>query len=355
MQGLTLLPESWYDQYHITCWLNTWALSLDPAARQITLATGDTLPYDRLVLATGSSSFVPRIEGFGLPGTFLLRLADDAMEMRLFAQAHNCRRAVVVGGGALGLEAAYALHKLGIHVTVLERSSHLLHRQVDAAASEMLRVAVEALGIDVQDHAEVAAVAGTDRVRRVIFADGREYPCDLLLVCAGIRPNIALAREAQLATNRGVVVDDTLRTSDPAIFAVGDAAEHRGEVSGLWPAAVKQAEVAAMNVVGGEALYEGTVPVMILKVPGIDLTTIGRIEPGPGEEAVVEQDPEQGLYRKLVFDGSRVVGAIVLGSSQHVAAATSAIRGKADVSRYLAALRSGDWAVLEAVAAASEQ
>lgn len=347
MQGLFLLPETWYDEQRITCWLNTWALGLDVQARRVTLATGDVLPYDRLILATGSSSFVPPIRGFGLPGSFLLREADDAMEMRSFAQGHNCRHAVVAGGGLLGIEAAYALHKLGLHVCVVEHARTLLPRQLDAHSGSLLGTHLEGLGITLLMEAGISAVTGADRVRQVTLTDGRQLPCELFLICAGIRPNVALARDAELEVDQGVIVDDGLRTSDPAIFAVGDVAEHRGSIYGLWPAAVRQAEVGAINAIGGDERYEGTVPVAILKVAGIDLTSIGLLEQHVDDTVIVLDDAERHTYRKLVIRNGRIVGAILLGYPDEATIVAGAIKKSTDVTYYLDALRAGDWNLLD--------
>ena len=344
MQGLSLLPETWYDARQLTCWLNTWAVRIDRAARVVVLGTGETLPYDRLILAMGSSSFVPPIEGFGLAGTFVLREADDAMHMRAFAQEQGCRRAVVVGGGLLGVEAGYALHKLGLEVSILERFEWLLYRQLDARGGQLLREYLEGLGADVVLHAEAASVQGSHRVSQVLLKDGRRLPCDLLLVCAGIAPNVALAREAGLAVNRGVVVDDHMRTSAPEILAAGDLAEHRGQIYGLWPAAVEQAEIAAINTVGGDKAYEGTVPVTILKGIGIDLMSIGRLEPGSQDEIVIAlEDMQEHRYRKLVISQGKIVGALLLGYPLEASAVTDAIKQQTDVRPCLDALRAGDW------------
>ncbi|HMN29903.1 MAG TPA: FAD-dependent oxidoreductase, partial [Caldilineaceae bacterium] len=211
MQGLYLLPEQWYDDYNITCWINTTVNEIDAQAHTVTLGTGERLPYDRLILTTGSQSYVPPISGFGLPGCFVLRTAEDAMAIRAYVQEHACRHAVVAGGGLLGLEAAYGLHQLGLDVTALERSNTLLGRQLDARSSEFLHAYLEGLQIQVLLQAETAAVqaepASAGRVGEVALKDGRSLPCDLLLVAVGIRADIKLANATGLSVNQGVVVD----------------------------------------------------------------------------------------------------------------------------------------------------
>ena len=361
MVGLQLLPDAWYEENRVTCWLNTFATGLDRARRELTLGTGETLAYDRLILATGSDSFVPPIEGYGMPGTFVLRRAADALAIRGFAQEHRAGHAVVAGGGLLGLEAAYALHKIGLHVTVLERSGALLSRQLDARAAELLRDYLEGLGLHITLECKAVQLrsGGEDgrpaRLRDVVLGGGRTLSADVFLVAAGIVPLVELARESGLEVGKGVVVDDALRcTSDPDVFAVGDVAEHRGRVYGLWPAAVEQGEIAAENALGGKRVYEGTLPVTMLKVLGVDLLSIGRFAGEEGDEVIALEDSEEHSYRKLVIAEGRIVGAILIARQQDAPLVTDAVKEGRDVSGLLEELRRGEWDVLgagEAVAA----
>lgn len=351
MVGLHLLPDAWYEDHRVTCWLNTRADAIDLAAREVRLATGERLGYDRLILATGSEAFVPQIPGFGGDGSFVLRTASDALEIREYVQRSGAKRAAVAGGGLLGLEAAYALHKLGLRTTVLERGPWLLRRQLDARAGELLRTYLANLGIEILLGAETAEVRRPEIVTELTLRDGRTLPVDVLLVAAGIAPAADLARRAGLATNRGVRVDDRLRTSDPHVFAVGDLVEWDGQVLGLWPAAVAQAEVAAENAVGGDRAYTGTIPVTMLKVVGVELLSLGQIA---GEYEIALEDPEGLRYRKLVADATgRAVGAILLGYPQHAQAVTAAVRDGRNVSAEWEALRAGDWDVLAGAPAAA--
>ena len=198
LQGLCLLPDAWWEANRVTPWLNTRVSRLDLQARQVVLGTGECLSWDRLVLAMGASSRVPVLPGYGAPGSFVLRTADDALAIRAFVQRHEARRAVVGGGGLLGLEAGYALRKLGLQVTVLERSASLLRRQLDTRAGELLRKYLHGLGMDVLVQASTASVSANGRVAGVELTDGRSLDCDLFLVCAGITPNTQLAVDAGL-------------------------------------------------------------------------------------------------------------------------------------------------------------
>jgi NAD(P)H-nitrite reductase large subunit len=358
MQGLYLLPEQWYDDHQIVAWMNTVASSIDVAGKRVLLATGDTIAYDRLILATGSSSSVPPVTGFGRPGSFVLRSAADAMLIRAYAQEQAARDAVVAGGGLLGLEAAHSLHELGLRVTVLERGQRLLSRQIDQHCSELVHAHFARIGLQVLYQAEAESLTGDDRVSGILLKDGRTLRCDVFLGAIGIRSNVELARQAGIAVNRGVVVNDRMETSVPGVFAAGDVAEHDGRTFGLWPIGAKQGEVAALNALGGNATLTAEVPATILKGAGIDLFSIGRPAAQAGDEIVVDEDPDPAApsYRRLLIAEGRVAGAIVLGNHpEDVAAVTAAVKRRAEISpAQLAALRSGDWGVLKNAGRASE-
>ncbi|MBL8484606.1 MAG: FAD-dependent oxidoreductase [Rhodocyclaceae bacterium] len=347
MDGLYLQPDKWYDERRITVWLNTRADKLDVAARRVTLGTGETLDYDRLIITAGSRSLVPPIKNFGLPGSFVLRTAEDAMEVRAYVQQHRCRTAIVGGGGLLGLEAAYALHKLGLKVAVLERSDRLLRRQLDARAAELLTGYLVGMGLQIVAESEADAVSGTERVESVLLKDGRPIRVDIFVSAAGIDPCLELARAAGISTGKGISVDANMRTSVPGIYAAGDVAEFQGNVYGLWPAAVAQAEIAAVNALGGERSYSGTVPSTILKVVGVDVASVGRFEAGKdGDETFVHEDLSNHRYRKLICNGGRAVGGILVGHPQENAGLAAMVKEHRDVSAQLEALKNGDWSLL---------
>jgi nitrite reductase (NADH) large subunit len=351
MQGLYLLPEQWYDEHQIVAWLNTVASRIDLESKRVFLATGDTLPYDRLILAMGSSSALPPVAGVGRPGSFVLRSAADAMLIRAYAQEHGCRDAVVAGGGLLGLEAAHSLHELGLRVTVLERGTRLLSRQIDEYCSELVDAHFARIGMQVLYRAEAESLTGEDRVDGVALKDGRVLRCDMFLAAVGIRPNAEIARQAGISVNRGVVVNDRMETSVPGVFAAGDVAEHDGRVLGLWPIAAKQGEAAAMNALGGNETLTAEVPATILKGVGLDLFSIGKFAAQAGDEIVVDENPDPSApsYRRLVISKGRVVGAVVLGNQPEVVASvTTAVKNRAEVRQaQLAELRRGDWEALK--------
>lgn len=348
MVGLHLLPDAWYEDNRITTWLNTRAVAIDRRRRAVELGTGDTLDYDRLILAMGSEALVPPLEGYGMPGTFVLRRAEDALRIREFVQNHRCKTAAVAGGGLLGLEAAFALSKLGLSVTVLEWGEWLLRRQLDFRAAQLLQTYLEGLGLTIMLGTSAARLeSGEGRLRRVRLKDDRAVDAEVLLVAVGIVPSVHLAAKADLEVRRGVVVDAAMRTSDPAIFAVGDVAEYEGTVLGLWPTGVEQAEVAAENAVGGSRRYGGTVPVTMLKVLGIDVMSCGRIEVRDDEdELIVREDETARTYMKLIVRDNYLEGAILLGHGLAGTAISTAVKDRHDVSQVLDQLRVGELNVL---------
>ncbi|MFJ4654335.1 FAD-dependent oxidoreductase [Nocardia sp. NPDC088792] len=346
MRGLSLLPEGWYDEHRITTWLNTLATGIDVAAQRVLLATGQELPYDRLILATGARALVPPIDGLWLPGCFVIHEADDALRIRSYVQQFGCAEAVVAGGGPLGIEIACSLHRLGLRVTLLTRGAHLLSKHIDARCARLLTEHLLDTGIRVLSHAECLRVAGDPAVHGVRLADGRRLDCDLFLTATGILPNIDLARAAGIPVRRGVLVDDRMRTAAPQVYAAGDVTEHRGQVSGLWPVAAEQGEVAAVNALGGERAFLGGASAVLLKDAGLELFSQGPVHPRAGGAAIVVHGP--GSYRRLVAEQGRIAGVTVLGHHPgDIAAAQYAIRTKMPISgEDFRALSAGDWSVL---------
>ena len=347
MAGLALNPDSWCEERRVTAWLNTAVHAVAPGSRTIVLGTGETLAYDRLVLATGATCLIPAIPGFGIAGSYSLRDADEAMGIREFVQKKACRRAVVAGGGLLGLETAYALHKLGLRVTVLERGPWLLRRQLDARAAALLASYLHGLGIEVLFESEVAGLIGDERVRVATLKSREDLACEVFVVCAGIEPQIDVARRLGLAVGRGIRVDARMATSDAAIFAAGDCAEFAGEVPGLWPTAVEQGRVAGANAVGGSEIYVPQAPCTALKVAGIDVASFGRSEAGEGDTAIVREDEAGRRYRKFVLREGRLAGAILIGCPDWALGVQRALKGGRDLGALAARLADDDPAVLD--------
>lgn len=304
--------------------LGTEVVAVDRGARTVTTSDGSAWAYDALVLATGSTAVVPPVHGIAGPsgrlleGVHLFRTVEDCDAIA--AEAGRARRAVVVGGGLLGLEAARGLLRHGLHVEVVHGMPHLMDVQLDAVGGAVLRRSVEALGIGVHLGSFASAVTGGRRVTGVGLADGRHVDGDLVVLACGVRPQVELARTAGLHVERGIVVDDALRTSDPAVFAVGECAQHDGQVYGLVAPAWEQAAVLADVLTGGDARYRGSRTVTRLKAMDLDVVAMGETAPsledcGDGLEVLQWADPVRSVYKKLVVRGGVVVGAVLLGDT----------------------------------------
>jgi nitrite reductase (NADH) large subunit len=311
-EDIVTRDAGWYAARGIRLKSGSRVVVIDRATRAVVTADGARERYDRLVIATGSLPVVLPVSGADLPGVVGFRDLDDVETMA--AAARRDRHAVVIGGGLLGLEAAAGLRARGMAVTVVHLMPTLMERQLDAASARLLRSAVEARGIAVVTDARTGAIEGAERVRAVRLEDGRRLPADIVVMAVGIRPDTALAASAGLAIGRGVVVDDFMTTSDPAILAIGECAEHRGCCYGLVDPLYDMARVAARRLAGDEtARYAGSVSATGLKVSGIDLYSAGDFADDAGGETIVLSDPHGGVYRKLVVRDGRLVGAVLYG------------------------------------------
>lgn len=311
MDDVTLAGRAWYASNGIELVTGDTVTGIDRTARNVATTAGRIIPYDRLVLATGSRPIRLNLPGVELAGVTAFRDIADAERMcGLPAGAH----AVVIGGGLLGLEAAAGLKRRGVEVVVVHLATDLMERQLDTPAAALLADAVATRGIDVRLGAQTKEIVGRDgRAVAVRLADGFEIPADLVVLAIGVTPETALAREAGLDCGRGIKVDDALLTSDPAISALGECVEHRGQTFGLVGPIWEQAKVLADTLVGRMARYAGTAPATSLKVSGIDLFSAGIVREGEGAETLVLADHATPVYRKLVLRGGRLEGALLYG------------------------------------------
>ncbi len=347
IEKLYLMPRDWATAKRIRHLRGVSAIAIDRTRREVSTYEGEAIPYDRVLLATGARSSVPEIEGSDLDGTFVLRTIDDAVQVQQYIRRQRSRRALIIGGGLLGLEAAYSISQLGVYAFVLNRNEWPLNRQLDGPAGALVGRLLQDFGIAVLPWAEPRRIFGTEQVEGVVLSDGRKMGVDLCLVATGIQPNVELAREAGLAVRRGVVVDDRMATSDPHIFAAGDVTEHEGRVHGLWPTSMEQAHVAATNLLGGDLRYTGSVVPVNLKVPGIDVVAIGETEaPGEGGREVRFGDRNLRRYRKLVLRDGKVCGAILIGHAELTEPVSRAVEANVDVTPFLASFERGDWSIL---------
>ncbi len=313
---IMLNDEQWYADNGITLHKGKWVTEIDRLRRVVRAADGTEAGYDRLILATGSEPFVIPVPGTGLEGVRAFRDIADVDAMLAAARSRPGGRAVVIGGGLLGLEAANGLMKQGMDVTVVHLVDSLMERQLDKPAAALLKSSLEQRGLKFLLEAQTEAILGKERVEGVRLKGGLEIPADLVVMAVGIRPNMELAQRAGLHCERGVVVSDTLQTFDPRIYAVGECVQHRGMTYGLVAPLFEMARVCANHLARiGISRYEGSVTSTKLKVTGIDLFSAGDFNGDEGTESLVFQDPGRGVYRKLVLRDNRIVGAVMYGDT----------------------------------------
>jgi nitrite reductase (NADH) large subunit len=326
---VTKTPD-WYDAHGIRLVERTRVTRLDPTKKLVETADGRTRRYDLAVLSMGSQPLVPPLDGMNGPdgelrqGVFVYRTIGDCLRMRAHARPGDA--AVVVGGGLLGLEAAKALSDRGLHVTVIQVSGHLMNAQLDLVGGEMLRRRIEEQGIFVRTGRTVESVYGDERPEGVVLDDGTRLAANAIVLACGVRPRVDVARASGIPVNRGIVVNDTLATEVPGVYAFGECAEHHGKTYGIVGPVWEQAAVLA-DVLSGKnpkARYRGSKLYTRLKVAGVDVASMGNIEPElESDELVQVVEERKNAYRKLIVRGDRLIGAMLVG---HTAAAASLVQ-----------------------------
>jgi nitrite reductase (NADH) large subunit len=302
----------WYAAHGVDCRFGEPVVKIDRANKVVYSNTGG-VPYDALVIATGSAPFIVPVPGKDLPGVCAYRDLEDTNKM--IAASAPGARAVVIGGGLLGLEAAAGMAARGAEVTVIHLMGHLMERQLDPAAGYLLQKDLESRGIRIHCKGATKAILGKEQVEAVLLEDGTVYPADLVCMAVGIRPEVRLANDAHLEVGRGISVDDQLRTSDPAIFALGECVEHDRQLFGLVAPLYDQARVLAETLLGREAAFKPVQTATKLKVTGVDLFSAGDFADGPGREDIVFRDPGRGVYKRLILEGDRLLGAVMYGDT----------------------------------------
>lgn len=335
-------PEKWYTEQKINVQLEKSVTRISPDSKEVEIVGGEREKYEFLILASGSLAFVPPIKGAEKEGVFTLRTLDDAFELIDYIKSQ--RRVTVIGGGLLGLETARALKSRGAEVEVVEFFDHLLPRQLDEQGASLLKSQIEKMGIGIHLGLASEEVLGQDRVAGLRFKGGQEIETDVALVAAGVRPNIRIAQDAGLETDRGLIVNDYLQSSRPEILAAGDVTQHAGRIYGIIPASFNQARIAAQNVMSQKQKYEGTIPSNTLKVVGLDLTSVGTVNPeDESYEEFRKKNLDQGVYKKIVVRNGKVCGLICIGTKKGVSEISRLISQKANVEKWKESLLDDDF------------
>jgi nitrite reductase (NADH) large subunit len=318
-EDIVINGEEWYRDNDITLIAGDPVAAIDRAKQTVTSASGRTESYDRLLIATGSDPFIIPVPGKDLPGVITFRDMDDVGKMLEAANRGGANgepgASVVIGGGLLGLEAAHGLSLRGMKVTVIHLMPTLMERQLDEAAGWLLKDALEKRGQTILTQADTAEIYGNGKVEGVRLKDGREIPCSIVVMAVGIRPSTGLAREAGLDVERGILVDDHMLTSDPAVLAVGECVQHRGAVYGLVAPLWEMCRALADSLTGNPSGYTGSVTSTKLKVSGIDVFSAGDFSGGEGCEDIVLRDATRGVYKRVIVRDDKVIGAVLYGDT----------------------------------------
>ena len=332
-------PRDIYRQLNATTYLGRAATKIDPAAHTVSLADGVVLGYKKLLLAVGGAPIVPDLPGGDLEGVFTFTRYDDMARVRDFIKTHKARQAVVIGGGMIGVKVAEAFAYLGLETTLVELRDRVLALALDETGSEMAEQALAEHNVRVMTSTGATSLGGSNGlVQSVTLDSGSRLPAQLVVMAVGVRPNIRLAQQAGVAVNRGVLVDDHLRTSDPDIYAAGDVAEAFDPLTGeprplaIWPAAYLQGEMAGRNMAGQDLTYEGSIAMNSIQVCGLPTISVGLVE-APKAEVLEYRSADGKSYRRIfISEDNRVVGAVFVGDVDRAGIITGLIRSGMDVT-----------------------
>ncbi len=327
IDDLIIFKEDWYNTKRINLHLNKKVKKIDPNNKMIYIKDEfNPIVYDKLVLALGSMPNIPPFKNAvdmrdQKKGVFTLRSIDDALEIRDFIKKSTVEKAIIIGGGLLGLELANQIKACNLETTVVEFFPRLLPRQLDEECAAMLKEEIESRGINVVLDAVTEEILGNGRVEGIKLKDGRKFDTDIVLIQAGINPTIDLAKKANIQTNRGIIVNEFLETSEKDIYAVGDCIEYKNQIWGIIPACMEQSKIVAASLLGIKNVdYEGTTPKNTLKIVGLELTSIGIIDPtkeeGTAWDILKKADKKDCCYQKIVLKGNKLKGAILFGENK---------------------------------------
>jgi len=346
VEDITIFPKQWYEEQNISVKLERKITAISPHQKLVTDHTGQEYHYEKLILATGASPFLPDVPGVNKIGVLVLRHLKHALKIR--EAVKTCRRAVVIGGGILGIEAASSLNKLGIHTTIVEMADHLMPLQLNAKAAEVLQKILQDRGLTILCKTRVTELKGNNELSSVNLDNGKSFSADLALFSTGIKPNITLAKEAGIKTKRGIWVNDKMETSVPHVYAAGDVAECNDALYGIWPAAVDQGIIAGTNALGISQNYSGNMPLHVLKVAGLEMTAVGQKSKVQANDQVIEHlDHKQSQYIALIHNSQILKGAVVLGVAGIGFRLEKLIKKQASIAPILSELEKANWDILK--------
>jgi len=311
-EKLLVEKESWYDDNKVRYHRNKKVVRIDPTERKVFLSDNTCDQYTTLLLANGAANNVLPIKGIDKEGVFTLRSLMDASA--ILEKASASQKALIIGGGVLGLEIAWSLKKLGKDVTVVETLPRLMPRQLDERASEILLNVVQSHGIDVHTASQVREITGEQGAEGFITDKGLQQSCDMVVHSTGIKPNIDLVKDTGILTNRGVLVNEKMETNISNIYAAGDIAEYNGMVMGLWNVASLQGEVAGSNMAGLNRVYEVPAAATVMNAFNYSMFSVGEVDSGKADKVIIDEDEAAHKYYKVLFKGGVVIGAVFMGS-----------------------------------------
>ncbi len=328
-ENLYIYKPAMYDEKHIEVLFKTNVIDIDTKTKHITLHHGSKIRYDKLCIATGAIPTMPSIPGITLQGVFSVRTIDDADAIINHINATTNKQVVIVGGGLLGLETAYSLYKRGCNVTVIEFFDRLLPRQLDNDGAAIIKKLLEQKGLQFVLADSVTEIVGDSSVEKVICKSGTQLEAGTVIFSMGIKPQVELAKNAGLAVNRGIIINNHLETSNPDIFAAGDPTEYNGICYGIWPAAREQGKLAGLNMAGARQEYTGTLLSVLLKITGIDLYSAGDFNKDGTKSIVHKAD---SVYVKFLYSENEPLAAIVIGDMNIIKLARNVMERKAEIN-----------------------
>lgn len=346
VEDITIFPEPWYAEQNILVKLGKKISTISPRRKLVTDQTGQEYQYEKLIIATGASPFLPDIPGVNKNGVLVLRNLKDALKIRETVRTHQ--RAVVIGGGILGIEAASSLNRLGIDTTIVELADHLMPLQLNIRAAEVLQKILQDRGLTIICKTRVTELTGNSKLRGINLHTGKSLSTDLALFSTGIIPNIKLAKEAGIKTGRGIWVNEKMETTVPHIYAAGDVAECNDTLHGIWPAAVDQGIIAGTNALGFSQNYSGNMPLHILKVAGLEMTAVGqKSKMHPNDQVIEYLNHEYAQYVTLIHNSHILKGAIVLGVPGIGFRLEKLIKKQVPIAPIISELERANWDILK--------